>query len=933
MSRERVACASLAALVDQTAQQAQQAVTRQGCVDVVVPRQDMVDWLKLRLAQRVPCGVHVMALEPWLQGEWELWGDGREPVSGAQRGALLRPVLRELSGLEPSGSYVDSFISFVVDALACGVEPKRDDLQAALSAYGALLDEHELVELWAQVELVARAQAGRELVFVEPDESKACVRALLGALEKEATLRVVERELPCLMGEATGGAAGGAGGAGVLEADAPFAALRGTLFSGEENAAQPMGFKAVELLGTHAEPQLVLAQVREALAAGIPAHNVAVALPNTAGAYPAMLDCLAKAGVPFSCSFSLPFERTPFGTAFLQLKSMLDADAPDDWVNDAAFARSRYSGLALQDAHGFALSWRQRGGLTREERLQNLTQGIKGRVAGKKWKDKLFRLRKLLAAVTDSELVRVMLENAIAAKGVEDETLADDTAAASAALGYFDLCISLGLEPCVQDLSRQSVSLYRACGDEGAGIVLCAASELRTRPGIEYVIFARLDKDCYPMASRPSPFDAYLEECGVAVQDATAQRNRLLLLDALERSSKGFCCYRRATSALGENACQSALWDELMVPFRTAADEGRAVGELPQRLLDCSAGLRVSEADVFARTSCELAGEEPVERGAVSDAAFELLPPSLEAGETMSPTAIEDYYRCPYKWFISRRVGANTIDRRFDQMAKGNLAHAVLERFYLMLKEHGFERVTPENLAQSLQIADEAFEYQRQHEIDRHRLVLNNELEWRQSEEVRGQVRELVKRDATFLPGFVPTFLELKLEDAEGSVMSYAGVPVRGKVDRIDVDANGNAVVIDYKLSGLSAGYGFKDGLGLPTRIQTDIYAVMVERCLRAQGHNVHVIGSVYRSYAKNMLRGVYEEGIDWGPQEEAKPHCDALPGPFRLEGYRNYLDCVEEEVKDLMKKMRGGDIAPSPLCDDACTWCLAEPFCAERRG
>lgn len=931
MSRERVTCASLAALAEQTAKLAEPIVARQGSVDVVVPRQDMVDWLKLRLAKCVPCGVRVMALAPWLQSAWELWGDGREPVSGAQRSILLRPVLRELCGLEPSGTYLDSFSSFVVDALACGAEPKREDLQVALRAYEEQLNSCGLVELWGQLELVAHAVAGREVVFVEPDESKACVRALLNVLEAGAALRLVERELPCQMGEGAPGVVAGA--AGALDAGAPFASLRAVLFSGAEDAARPEGFKAVELLGTHAEPQLVLDQVQEALAAGVPAQSVAVALPSAGSAYPAMLDCLARAGVPFSCSFSLPFERTAFGTAFLQLKSMIDADALDDWVNDVAFACSRYSGLAASDAHAFAMLWRQAGGLSREERLDNLARGVKGRTAAKKWKEKLVGVRNVLEAADDAARIRAMLENALSVKGTDDETLADDVAAAQAALGYLKQCFALGLEPCEQDLRRLSVPLYRAYGEEGAGVLVCSARDLRCRDDVEFVVFARLDKECYPMARRPSPFDAYLEECGISVCDSTAQQNRLLLLDALERSARGFSCYRRATSSLGEDACQSALWDELMVPFRTTNDAKRAVGELPCALLQSGAGMRMSEADIFAGTACEPASEESVQRGAVSDAVLELLPPDVENGETLSPTAIEDYYRCPYRWFICRRVGAHSIDRCFDQAAKGNLAHAVLERFYLMLKERGHERVTQENLAECRQLVDEAFEYQRQHEVDRHRLVLSSELEWRQSEEVRDQVRKLVERDASFLPGFAPKFLELKLEDAEGQVMSYAGVPVRGKVDRIDVDADGNAVVIDYKLSGLSAGYGFKDGLELPTRIQTDIYAVMVERCLRAQGHDVRVVGSVYRSYAKNMLRGVYEEGIDWGGSEEVKPQYDALPSPVHMQSYRDYLERVEDVVRQLLESMCKGDVEPRPLCDDACAYCLAEGFCAERRG
>ncbi len=165
--------------------------------------------------------------------------------------------------------------------------------------------------------------------------------------------------------------------------------------------------------------------------------------------------------------------------------------------------------------------------------------------------------------------------------------------------------------------------------------------------------------------------------------------------------------------------------------------------------------------------------------------------------------------------------------------------------------------------------------------------------------------------------------------------MTYAGVRVRGKVDRIDVDANGRAVVIDYKLSGLASGYGLSstNNNGLANRIQTDIYALLVERCLKGQGQDVTVVGSVYRSYSKNMLRGVYEAGIDWGPLEVVRAKQDGLPGAASLQGYRDYLHEVEKTVAGLMDKMRAGCIDARPLCDDACEYCLAAGFCQERRG
>ena len=227
-------------------------------------------------------------------------------------------------------------------------------------------------------------------------------------------------------------------------------------------------------------------------------------------------------------------------------------------------------------------------------------------------------------------------------------------------------------------------------------------------------------------------------------------------------------------------------------------------------------------------------------------------------------------------------------------------------------------------------IANKAFDQQLEDDQSRERrgLYLRTEYDSCACEELRQQVFDLVRRDAAFLPGFIPTYFELELGRSSEQLLEYAGVPVRGKVDRVDVDAEGNAVIIDYKLSGLSAGYGFGRDDELPQRIQTDIYATLVERHFAALGTPLHVVGSVYRSYAKNALRGVYARGIPWGDTEQLREDFDALPRAGSDEGYDAYLTRVEDVLASCVERLRAGDIAPAPLSSDVCEYCKAASFC-----
>lgn len=914
MSKQVIACASVAELLDACAGEACRMSSECQVINILVNAPSWELAVKRRLAPAHVMGVNVATVDHWLESQWELWGDGTRLASAQQRHLLLRPVLAQLAGLSPSRKYVSQFASFVKDVLATGRAPKNEELAKAVDAYRASLACHGLADPSEAMRLVLAHVAGQGFVFVGPDDAHPFTAQMLEGLAAVADVVVLGRELPCARPQSTV--------AGEL------AVLRSMLFSGRKGLAPTGRFTATEVHGVHAEDAVIVHLVKELAGDAQQFGRVAVVFPS-ASAIPASLPLeLDGEGVPVECRLSVPVRQTAFGSAFLQLEKLLSED--DDASNSIALACSDYLGLDRKTARGFAAVWRGQAGSTHEERLASLTAGLRGRVPAKVWNEKLARVRKLLEAPGCEQRVQLMFENA-RAMHFDANRLSDDAAAANVILDYLALCDDLGCPIALEDIADLDVALVRDSGSAGECTHIVGASELSMLEGVDRVVFARLDKASYAMAQAPSPFDRYLEELGYSMKPGTPQRQRTVLLDAIEKGCEGFACYRLATNAEGDDNCQSALWDELMSVYRTSADDEAPVHALPGILVRGGCGRRVCEADLFVGNGQEVVASSEVSRGSLDDGAFDLLFPDYENyNETFSPTALEDYYRCPYRWFVCRRIGANSLDKPFDQIAKGNLAHAVLERFYLDMAEAQIGRVTPGNLKMCLEMANDAFDWQLNHEIERHRLNLMTDRDRQEAQVVRKQVLDLVRRDATFLPGFAPRFLELKLEDPDGKPLVYAGVPVRGKVDRIDVDSQGRAVVIDYKLSGLATGYGLKDEPGLPSRIQTDIYAVLVQRCLRMQGVEVEVVGSVYRSYARNMLRGVYAKGIDWGSAEKTSAH-DVLPGGSHLETYPEYLEQVEKTVEGLVASMRAGDIAARPLCKDACEYCLAQSFCEER--
>lgn len=921
MSKRVVACTSVAELLDACIAEACGMLPSCQVVNVLV---DATSWelaIKKRLASKCVVGVNVATVDHWLESQWELWGDGTKLANAQQRHLLARPVLAQLAGLSPSRKYVTQFTSFVEDVLATGQFPGNDELAGAVRVYEASLAERGLASRSDAMRRAFEHAAGQGFVFACPDDVHPRSVRLVEGLAAEANVLVLGRELPC----AHAGADANADEVGEL------VALRSMLFSGSEGLTPTGKFSATEIHGVHAEGAVIARLVKELAGGGKCYGRIAVVFPSASSIPPSLPFELDEAGIPVECRLSVPLRQTAFGSAYLQLERLL-ADEDDGAFNSIALACSDYLGLDRKTARGFAAVWRAQAGSSHEERLKALAVGLRGRVPTRAWNEKLERVRKLIEASGSEQRVRLMFENARSMR-FDVNRLADDAAVANAILDYLALCEELGCPVALEDIADLNVSLVRDsdCEDERVSIV--GEGELSLLEGVERVVFARLDKASYAMAQPPSPFDRYLAELGYDMKPDTPRRQRTVLLDAIEKGCEGFACYRLATNAEGDDNCQSALWDELMNVYRSPADGEAPVHTLPRSLVAGGCGRRVCEADLFVDDGRDVAASSAVDRGALDAGAFDLLFPDFENfNETFSPTALEDYYRCPYRWFVCRRIGANSLDKPFDQIAKGNLAHAVLERFYLDMEQAQVERVTFDNLESCLEMANSAFDWQLDHEIERHRLNLMSDRDWQEVQVVRKQVLDLVRRDAAFLPGFAPRFLELKLEDPDGKPLVYAGVPIRGKVDRIDVDGQGRAVVIDYKLSGLASGYGLTSEPGLPSRIQTDIYALLVQRCLRMQGVEVEVVGSVYRSYAKNMLRGVYAEGIDWGSVERTRSQYDALPGGSHLETYPEYLEQVEKTVEELVARMREGDIAARPLCKDACEYCLAQSFCEERR-
>jgi len=180
------------------------------------------------------------------------------------------------------------------------------------------------------------------------------------------------------------------------------------------------------------------------------------------------------------------------------------------------------------------------------------------------------------------------------------------------------------------------------------------------------------------------------------------------------------------------------------------------------------------------------------------------------AGKKVSPTSLETYGACGYRYFTRSVLRLNVVDEpdereMMDAAERGSVIHRVLERFFLFQQERGRpaanETWTATDEALLLQIADEELAKAAARGQTGLKVYSRHE-----ARTIGSDLRQFLVADNAFrqATGAVPAEFEQAIPLTE-----IAGVTLRGRVDRIDRTPDGRtAYVIDYKTGST---YEFRD--------------------------------------------------------------------------------------------------------------------------
>jgi ATP-dependent helicase/DNAse subunit B len=166
--------------------------------------------------------------------------------------------------------------------------------------------------------------------------------------------------------------------------------------------------------------------------------------------------------------------------------------------------------------------------------------------------------------------------------------------------------------------------------------------------------------------------------------------------------------------------------------------------------------------------------------------------------KSLSPQELDGYLNCPFRYYVNILLEAVSVSdppevQRLNPGGRGSLVHRILKEFYqaedragrLPLDSGGAERLTL--------FARDYFKY-----YERGHLTGLPALWQLDQENILNWIRNVVARDLENATRFIPRYFN---EPVNYSTTEGGGIDYHGRIDRIDIDPEGRARVIDYSTS------------------------------------------------------------------------------------------------------------------------------------
>jgi ATP-dependent helicase/DNAse subunit B len=245
----------------------------------------------------------------------------------------------------------------------------------------------------------------------------------------------------------------------------------------------------------------------------------------------------------------------------------------------------------------------------------------------------------------------------------------------------------------------------------------------------------------------------------------------------------------------------------------------------------------------------------------------------LRGRASHSASALESWTACPVGWFVDRALDPGELQPDEMVLTRGRVAHDALAAVLTGLRERtGSARLDAASLPIARQLLDEALgEVGAPLSIDQ---AVDRSERNRQRQDLARYLEFAAAHPSDLEPGAFE--LGFGLPDAElpSAVLADGGLELCGRIDRLDFDRSGAALIYDYKAgSGDIPGVKWRE-LG---RLQPALYMLAVEQLL-----GVDALGGLYQALRVKDLRPRGAIRADVDPDGALMDNDRFTPGDLR---------------------------------------------------